>query len=76
MSFISTNKEDAERVKALHQWLTSQDIPEHQWAPLLMKAVSYEVWKASNGDISKTLIGQLLVTEMLVEWSGRDMLNV
>lgn len=65
--------EDVKRVKALHQWLTSQEIPREEWTPLLMLSVAQDVWSCSNG--KSTLRGQLLVSEMLVLWSSREILN-
>lgn len=75
MIMISTNEEDAKRVKALHQWLTSQDIPKHQWISMLAMAIGYSIWEVTHDDLLMTLRGQLLVTEMIARWSIKDMLN-
>lgn len=73
---VACKEEDIKRVKALHQWLISQEIPKHQWTPMLMMAIEYDIWTVSQGDPTMTLRGQLLVTEMLVSWSQRNILNV
>lgn len=72
---IATNKEDAERVKALHQWLVSQDIPRHQWGPLFGMALGQEIWKHSHSDPAKVLMGQMMATEFIVRYSIMDYLN-
>lgn len=72
---IASKQEDIKRVKALRQWLVSQDIPKHQWGPMLALALGQEVFDSGRGDPNRIWLGLQMATEFIVSYSTLDMLH-
>lgn len=66
-------------IKALHQYMGSQDISRREWGLIFAKAAGYEVFhlvRKRQADQTEAEVGAAILMMAIEAWASEDRLNV